>query len=195
MLYNAMTVKIKLSKLLCFFRQPTSLLYMVNTRVSSKWKKKCFGSKFEPKQTETRSVSRLFRFVSWNQNKFFSVCFGVSNLYRNNRNKQNCFETNRNNQNLELLNGVWMWENRSETLKEYTYGYNTKKISQWRVKSSERAQKEYDVYERVFIRQAWCTDRPQPFCENYSKESKKSNLGRQNASNAELSCVTCLNLE
>ena len=53
--------------------------------------------RFEPKQTETRSVSRLFRFVSWNQKKCFSVCFGVSNLYRNNRNKQNCFETNRNN--------------------------------------------------------------------------------------------------
>jgi hypothetical protein len=28
--------------------------------------------------------------------KFFG-CFGVSNLYRNNRNKQSCFETNQNN--------------------------------------------------------------------------------------------------
>jgi hypothetical protein len=43
------------------------------------------------------------RFVSWNQKQKNSVCFGflvffgVSNLYRNNRNKQNCFETNRNN--------------------------------------------------------------------------------------------------
>ena len=27
--------------------------------------------RFEPKQTETRSVSRLFRFVSWNQKKNF----------------------------------------------------------------------------------------------------------------------------
>jgi hypothetical protein len=36
---------------------------------------------FEPKQTETRSVSRLFRFVSWNQKLKISVCFGVSNLY------------------------------------------------------------------------------------------------------------------
>ncbi len=26
-----------------------------------------------------------------------SICFGVSNLYQNNRNKQNCFETNQNN--------------------------------------------------------------------------------------------------
>ncbi len=67
-------------------------------RVSSKWKKNNFGSnRNKPKQTETKSVSRLFRFVSWNQKKNFSVCFGVSNLYRNNRNKQNCFETNRNN--------------------------------------------------------------------------------------------------
>ncbi len=32
---------------------------------------------FEPKQTETRSVSRLFRFVSWNQKKNFGLfrCF------------------------------------------------------------------------------------------------------------------------
>ncbi len=100
---------------------------------------------FEPKQTETRSVSRLFRFVSWNQNKIFSFCFGVSNLYRNNRNKQNCFETNRNNLEFELLSGVWMWENRSETLKEYTYDIirrNGEKMRQWRVKSSKRARKE-----------------------------------------------------
>jgi hypothetical protein len=38
----------------------------------------------------------LFRFVSCNQKLNISVCFGVSSLYRNNRNKQNCFETNRN---------------------------------------------------------------------------------------------------
>ncbi len=50
--------------------------------------------RFEPKQTETRSVSRLFRET---QKKIFSVCFSVLNLYRNNRNKQNWFETNRNN--------------------------------------------------------------------------------------------------
>ncbi len=71
-----------------------SAFFCIPARVSSKWKKKI---RFKPKQTETRSVSRLFRFVSWNQNKNFSVCFGVSNLYRVNRNKQNCFETNRNN--------------------------------------------------------------------------------------------------
>jgi hypothetical protein len=48
-------------------------------------KKKFF--RFEPKQTETQSVSVHFRFVS--------VCFGVSDPFRNNRNKQICFETNR----------------------------------------------------------------------------------------------------
>jgi hypothetical protein len=45
---------------------------------------------FQPKQTETRSVSR-------NQKQKILVCFSVLNLYRNNGNKQNCFETNRNN--------------------------------------------------------------------------------------------------
>ncbi len=53
--------------------------------------------RLEPKQTETRSVSRLFRLFRETKKNKFSVCFGVSNLYRNNRNKQNCFETNRNN--------------------------------------------------------------------------------------------------
>jgi hypothetical protein len=52
---------------------------------------------FEPKQTEKRSVLCLFRFVSRNQKQNISVCFGVSNLYRNKRNKQNYFVTNRNN--------------------------------------------------------------------------------------------------
>ncbi len=52
---------------------------------------------FEPKQTETQSVSVVFRFVSRNQKTFFSVCFGVSDRYRNNRNKQNFHKTNRKN--------------------------------------------------------------------------------------------------
>ncbi len=49
--------------------------------------------RFEPKQTETRSVSVVCWFVSWNKKQKNSVCFGVSNLYRNNWTKQNCFET------------------------------------------------------------------------------------------------------
>ncbi len=52
-------------------------------------KKKKF--RLEPKQTKTRFVSSLFRFVSWNQKH-------VSNLYENNWNKQNCFVTNRKKQ-------------------------------------------------------------------------------------------------
>ncbi len=52
---------------------------------------------FEPKQTETQSVSVVFRFFSRNQKTFFSVCFGLSDRYRNNRNKQNFLGTNRKN--------------------------------------------------------------------------------------------------
>jgi hypothetical protein len=57
---------------------------------------KCFF-RFEPKHNETQSVSVVFRFVSRNQKIFFSVCFGVSDWYRNNQNKQNIVETNRKN--------------------------------------------------------------------------------------------------
>jgi hypothetical protein len=59
-----------------------------------------FFSRFEPKQTETRSVSVVFRFVLQNQKTFFwfvLVCFGVSDWYRNNQNKQNFVETNQKN--------------------------------------------------------------------------------------------------
>ncbi len=48
-------------------------------------------------KNEKRSVLVVFRFVLWNQNQKILVCFGVSNLYWNNQNKQNCFETNRSN--------------------------------------------------------------------------------------------------
>ncbi len=53
--------------------------------------------RIKPKQTETQSVLVVFWFVSQNQKTFFSVCFGVSDRYRNNRNKQNFLETNRKN--------------------------------------------------------------------------------------------------
>ncbi len=43
--------------------------------------------RFEPKRTKSQSVLVVFWFVSRNQIKFFSVCFGVSVRYRNNRNK------------------------------------------------------------------------------------------------------------
>jgi hypothetical protein len=58
----------------------------VVARVSSK---QSIFFRFKPKQTETQSVSVVFRFVSRNQKKYFSVCFVVSDWYRNNRNKQN----------------------------------------------------------------------------------------------------------
>ncbi len=44
---------------------------------------------FEPKKTETQSVSVVFQFIFSRNKKNFSVCFGVSDRYRNNRNKQN----------------------------------------------------------------------------------------------------------
>jgi hypothetical protein len=59
-----------------------------------------FYFRFEPKQTETQTVSVVFRFVSRNQKTFFRfvpVRFGVSDQYRNNQNKQTFVETNQKN--------------------------------------------------------------------------------------------------
>jgi hypothetical protein len=73
------------------------------SRVS--WRQSIFF-RFKSKQTETQSVSVVFRFVSRNQKTFFSVCFGVSDQYRNNRNKQNFLKTNQKNlQRRSLLVG------------------------------------------------------------------------------------------
>jgi hypothetical protein len=52
----------------------------------------CFGLFCETKNKKFRLVLVCFGLF-----QFVSVCFGVSNLYRNNQNKQNCFKTNRNN--------------------------------------------------------------------------------------------------
>jgi hypothetical protein len=74
---------------------PGANLPLVSIRVSSKQTKINFGSnRNKPKQDLFRVCFGLFRET---KKKNFSVCFGVSNLYRNNRNKRNCFETNRNN--------------------------------------------------------------------------------------------------
>ncbi len=51
--------------------------------MSSKQSNFFFGS------NQNKPKLNLFRFVSRNQTHFFSVCFGVSDRYRNNRNKQN----------------------------------------------------------------------------------------------------------
>ncbi len=53
-----------------------------------------------PKQDLFRLCFGLFRETKNYKFRFVSVCFGVSNLYRSNWNKQNCFETNRNNPKL-----------------------------------------------------------------------------------------------
>ena len=51
-------------------------------------------AKYAPYQTV--SVGLLFVLVQSKKLRFVSVFFGVSNLYQNNRNKQNCFVTNQN---------------------------------------------------------------------------------------------------
>jgi hypothetical protein len=59
---------------------------------------KNFGSsRNKPKQDMFRFCFGLFRETKNKKFGFVSVSFGVSNLYRNNRNKQNFFETIPNN--------------------------------------------------------------------------------------------------
>ncbi len=62
----------------------------VTPRVSSK---QSIFFQFEPKQTETQSVSVVFRLISRNQKK---IQFVMVLWYRNNRNRQSFFETNQN---------------------------------------------------------------------------------------------------
>ncbi len=67
---------------------------VVGARVSSK------QSNFSSVRTETNRNSICFGWFSVSfakPKKFFSVCFGVSDRYRNNQNKQNFLETNRKN--------------------------------------------------------------------------------------------------
>ncbi len=67
-------------------------------RVSSKQTKNIFGlNRKEPKHNLFRLFFGLFRET---KNFFFSVCFGVSNTYRNNRNNKSVSkktETNKKN--------------------------------------------------------------------------------------------------
>jgi len=59
--------------------------------------------RFEPKITETGSVSRLFRFIFETNENFVSVCFGVLNVFWKNWNKQICFKMNRNKPKMTLI--------------------------------------------------------------------------------------------
>ncbi len=71
------------------------------------------------------SMSTLWLGCSRKKQRKFSVCFDVSNLYRNNWNKQNCFKTNWNNpkfsekyQNMLSIKLFWLvfcffWFNRN----------------------------------------------------------------------------------
>jgi len=58
---------------------------------------------FEPKITESGSVSRLFRFIFKTNENFVSVCFGVSNVFWKNWYKQICFKMNRNKPKITLI--------------------------------------------------------------------------------------------
>ena len=100
-------------------------------RVSSKWKKNVSV------RTETNRNKICFAFVSVCFVKPKQIFFGLfrcfepiskqpkqTELFRNEPKQSGIFwkiPKYALYQNLELLNGVWMWENRSETLKEYTY--------------------------------------------------------------------------
>ncbi len=100
-------------------------------RVSSKWKKNVSV------RTETNRNKICFAFVSVCFVKPKQFFFGLfrcfepiskqpkqTELFRNEPKQSGIFwkiPKYALYQNLELLNGVWMWENRSETLKEYTY--------------------------------------------------------------------------
>jgi len=56
--------------------------------------KKIIKISFKPKITETGSVSRLFRFIFKTNENLVLVCFGVSNVFKKNQNKQFCFKIN-----------------------------------------------------------------------------------------------------
>jgi hypothetical protein len=72
-------------------------------RVSSKQSNVFFGSnRNKPKLNLFRLFFGLFRETKKHFFRFVSVCFGVSDRYRNNRNKQNFHETNRKN-----LKKIW----------------------------------------------------------------------------------------
>jgi hypothetical protein len=71
--------------------------YSIESRVSSKQSNIFFGSnRNKPKLNLFRLFFGLFRETKKLFFRFVSVCFGVSDQYRNNRNKQNFLETNRN---------------------------------------------------------------------------------------------------
>ncbi len=63
--------------------------------------------RFEPKRTETQSVSVVFRFVSRNQTNFFSVCFGLFRCFDPVSKQPKQTETNRKHlQKTNLYQGI-----------------------------------------------------------------------------------------
>jgi hypothetical protein len=77
-------------------RNSKKLIMVTIARVSSKQTNKIFGSnRNKPKLNLFRFIFGLFRETKNYFFRFVSVRFGVSDPFRNNRNKQICFETNR----------------------------------------------------------------------------------------------------
>ena len=82
-----------------YIQQPVGMGQRNDFRVFTKQIKKI---RFEPKITETGSVSQLFRFIFETNENLVSVCFGVSNVFGNNRNKQFCFKMNQNKPKMDI---------------------------------------------------------------------------------------------
>jgi hypothetical protein len=79
-------------------------LLCIETRVSSKQTKKNFGSnRNKPKLNLFRLIFGLFRKTIKTFFRFVSVCFGVSDPFRNNRNKHICFETKQKNEKKNIF--------------------------------------------------------------------------------------------
>jgi hypothetical protein len=92
------TIPIKQENLPKFIKINNLSAPMPRTRVSSKQSKIFFGSnRNKPKLGLFRLIFGLFRETNKLFFRFVSVRFGISDPYRNNRNKQKCFETHRNN--------------------------------------------------------------------------------------------------
>jgi hypothetical protein len=88
-------------------------LGIITHRVSSKQSNFFFGLK---RNKPKLNLFRLFFGLFCETKKhFFWVCFGVSDRYQNNRNKQNFVETNQNNLKKTLIFFSWFEPKQTET--------------------------------------------------------------------------------
>jgi hypothetical protein len=105
-------------------------------RVSWKQTKKIFGSnRNKPKQD-------LCRFVLWNRKQTILVCLDVSNLYRNNWKKQNCFKTYRNNPKFSLIYQNMLFIKLFRLVFcLYQFNQNIKTVSKWTKTNQNKPEK------------------------------------------------------